>query len=84
MSGMSHSERDSLLRQLESFQNSSNPNNKQESDEEGDAELALRLILESGRYNSEQEVQTAVDEYTSGKPLAYITSEPLPQTIVVN
>lgn len=39
------------------------------------SELVLRLILQSGRFESEEAVSAAVDEYIGGKPLAYITGQ---------
>lgn len=79
---MSSSLRKDLTKKLWAYQAASSSSNvpprTSSTDEESDAELALRLILESGRYSSDEAVEGAVNEYIGGKPLAYITSKPLP------
>jgi hypothetical protein len=77
---MSTSLRSDLLEKLSAYQAASTSSagaaRSKSSDEESDAELAFRLIIESGRYASDEAVEGAVDEYIGGKPLAYITSRP--------
>jgi hypothetical protein len=73
-----NSEREVLLQKLEEYQAKAAGGKAPAADSssESDAQLALRLIIESGRYTTPEQIGAAVDEYTKGKPLAYITSKP--------
>lgn len=72
-----------LLKQLDEHHGK----DEQHQDSQGDSEsqMVLRHVLESGRFSDEKEVQQAIDEYLTGKPLAYITGESAswPQSILV-
>lgn len=67
---MSDDKRQTLLQRLDAHHH---PSASTANDNETDADLVLRRIVESGRYTTENEIEGAVGEYIGGKPLAYIT-----------
>lgn len=72
--GLSNELAGKLLQKLDAY-HPHQPASTSDTEDESDSKLVLRRIVECGRYESDEEIEKAVEEYVGGKPLAYITGE---------